>query len=306
VLYAPVAQRAADVVAGGRRFESASITGTVPAMDRIRDLAMVRGRFIIEADELGAAQIAILGADVAEALFPAADPLGRHVRLAGRGFTVVGLQARQGTAGGVSLDRSVWIPLTAYERIFDAEGGVQVFARGIRPVTYGEAEDLARVTMRARRNLAPGEPDNFDMLSPTAARNFVARISESIGAAAIPISVMALLAAIVVVTNTVLVSVTQRTREIGIRRAVGGRRRAVVLEVLAESALIAFTGGVAGLLAAAVALQIGGHVIDVPLELRLQTVAWSLAAAAGSGLFAGWYPARRAASIDVIAALRYE
>jgi len=102
VLYAPMAQRSRDVVAGGRRFENASITGTVPAMDQVRDLAIARGRFLIETDDLSAAQVAIIGADVADALFPAVDPLGQRMRIAGRGFTVVGLQTRQGTAGRCS------------------------------------------------------------------------------------------------------------------------------------------------------------------------------------------------------------
>src|SRR5690606_22445582 len=112
------------------------------------------------------------------------------------------------------------------------------------------AEDRARASLRARRNQGPGEPDGFDILTPDAARGFVANLSRRIGVAAGPISLMALLAAIVVVTNTVLVSVTQRTREIGVRRALGATQSAILREVLAEAALTALVGGVVGLVVA--------------------------------------------------------
>ena len=306
VLYAPLAQRSADIVAGGRRYENAAVNGTVAALERLRDLSVARGRFLLPSDEIRAAQVAVLGADVAEALFPGMDPLGRVVRIGGRGFTVVGLQARQGTAGGVSLDRYAWVPVTTFERVFGAAAGLQIFARGGETTAYVEAEDRARVTLRARRNLRPGEADNFDLLSPQAARSFVARLSESISAAAVPISIMALLAAIVVVTNTMLVSVAQRTHEIGVRRAIGGSRRDVMIEVLAEATVIAAAGGLAGTALAAAALGLASRAAGIPLPLDATTAAASIGAAGVAGLVAGWYPARRAASINVIAALRHE
>ena len=194
--------------------------------------------------------------DIVDALFPGVDPLGRIVRVGGRGFEVVGTQERQGTSGGVSLDRYVWIPLQAFERVFGAPDSLQVFARDPTPERTSAAEDRVRVTMRARRQLAPGKADSFDILTPEAARGFVQGISERISAAAAPISIMALLAAIVVVTNTTLVSVTQRTREIGVRRALGATRRDITLEVLAESSLIALCGGAVGLAAAKVLLSL--------------------------------------------------
>lgn len=160
--------------------------------------------------------------------------------------------------------------------------------------------------MRARRQLLPGSEDNFDILTPEAARSFVLQISERIGAAAAPISLAALLAAIVVVTNTSLVSVTQRTREIGIRRAVGASRSRIVAEVIAESTLLALLGGSAGVLVAWGVLALGERVLEFELPLEAATAAWSLAAATASGLAAGFYPARRAARIQVIRALHVE
>jgi putative ABC transport system permease protein len=170
----------------------------------------------------------------------------------------------------------------------------------------GEAEDHARVSMRAVRSLRPSVDDTFDILAPEAARGFVANLSSRIGAAAAPISLMALLAAIVVVTNTVLVSVTQRTREIGVRRAVGARRDQIVREILAESVLLAVAGGVAGIAAAVTLMAAVTTVLPIPLVATPRTLAVALIAAAGSGVAAGWYPALRATRLDVITALRSE
>lgn len=304
VLFAPVVQLRGDVVAGSRKLEGAGINGTSPELFLIRELGIDAGRFFGEAESRNGSQVAVIGAEVAELLFPGVDPIDRFVRVGGRGFRVVGVQSRQGTGGGVSLDRYVWIPLKAYERTFGAPASLQIFARATDSVRTRQAEDRTRMAMRSRRRLLPGRPDTFDLLSPEAARGFVMELSERVGAAVGPISLMALLAAVVVVTNTSLVSVTQRTREIGIRRAVGATRSRVVAEVLAESTLISLAGGGAGILAAEAILSVLAAVLELPVSLRQATVAGTLAAAGISGLAAGFYPARRASRIEVVNALR--
>ena len=160
--------------------------------------------------------------------------------------------------------------------------------------------------MRARRHLAPGAADTFDIITPSAARSFVSAITERIGAAGPPISLMALIAAIVVVANTTLVSVTQRTREIGIRRAVGAARANVLVETLAESTVIALIGSAIGLLVAAGLLAAAERAAGVDLVLAWPTMIGSVIAAGLAGLVAGWYPARRAAALDIVDALRQE
>jgi putative ABC transport system permease protein len=306
VLFAPSAQRSGDATAAGRRIENAAITGTAAALADIRDLGLARGRFLSREDEARAAAVAVVGADVADALFPGLDPLGRPLRVGGRRFEVVGVQSRLGTAAGASQDRYVWIPLPAYERTFGVPDTLQVFARARDAGLTTAAEDRTRTTMRARRRLLPGVADTFDILSPTAARGFVANLTERVSAAAAPLSAMALLAAIVVVTNTTLVSVAQRTREIGVRRALGATRRQIEREVLLESALVAVVGGAAGLLAVLAAVSAVQAGAGVPLAVTPATVLWSFGAAALAGVVAGLYPARRASRIDVIAAVRAE
>ncbi|MGE5244211.1 MAG: ABC transporter permease [Betaproteobacteria bacterium] len=306
VAYAATVQRPADVVAGGRRFDNATINGTQAALFDIRDVGLSVGRPFTRAEELGGAQVIVVGRGVVDALFPAGEPLGATVRIGNRGFRIVGIQAAQGTSGGASLDRYLWMPLVAYERTFGAAPTLQVFAKALGSTRTSVAEDRARASMRARRHLAPGAADTFDLITPEASRSFVAAITERLGAAGPPIALMALLAAIVVVTNTTLVSVTQRTREIGIRRALGAARVSILVETLAESSLIALAGGAAGVLAAATVLAGAARAIDVPLALDWPTTLGSLAAAGLAGVAAGWYPARRAAGLDIITALRNE
>ena len=304
VAYAPHAQARADVVSGGRKLEAVSVTGTTSTLADLRDLSIAEGRFLRPDEDLSGAQVAVIGADVVDALFPHGSPVGQSIRVAGRRFEVIGVQERVGSSGAGSLDKNVWMPLLAHERAFGAPRSLQIFAKAEEGYTPQAGEDHARTSLRARRALGPGVPDNFDVLTPDAARSFVATLSARIGAAAGPISLMALLAAIVVVTNTVLVSVTQRTREIGVRRALGAARTQIMREVLAESALMSIAGGAAGTMAAMGLVSVLARILGVPLTVSPATVAWSVAASAASGLAAGWYPARRATRIDVIAAIR--
>lgn len=306
VIYAPSAQTRADVTHAGLRFESAAVNGTSSELEAIRDVGIGRGRFFTATESLRSAQVAVIGADIAATLFPAVDPLGQRIRLGGRGFDVIGVLARQGSGGGTPIDRYVWIPYGTFARTFGPPRSLQVFAAAPPGGVPEIATDRGRTTMRARRQLAPGEEDNFAIISPDAARGFVNRITERIGAAGPPISGMAILAAIVVVTNTILVSVAQRTREIGIRRAVGASRADIVAEVLAESIVISLLGGVLGLVGASGLLQVLGAVLGMDLAVQISGAVGAFLAALIAGLAAGWLPARRAARIEVTGALHQE
>lgn len=306
VLYAPTAQTRGQVTGGALSVDDALITGAPATIASIRQIDLERGRFFTEREDQSGAPVAVVGADIAATLLASANPGPQSIRLAGRRFTVIGVQSKVGSTGAGSVDKYVWIPLRAYERAFGAPRSYQVFARGDGGHSAIAAEDRARSTLRARRRLLPNETDNFDVLTPDAARSFVASLSQRIGAAAGPISLMALMAAIVVVTNTILVSVTQRTREIGVRRALGAARSRIVKEVIAESLLMAIAGGAAGAAVAWAAMTLVKGATGFPVSVAPATLAWAMSAAALSGLAAAWYPARRATRIDVIMAIRAE
>ena len=306
ILYASTVQRVGDVTAGSNKYENAAISGTTSTLADLRDIGIGRGRFLQRDDELRGAQVAVIGADVADALFPSRDALGASIRIAGRRFDIIGVQLRLGASGGTTLDKFVWIPITTFERLFGAAPTLNIFAKARDVSQTQAAEDTARTALRARRQLQPGVADNFDVLTPESARDFVFNLSQRIGVAAGPISFMALLAAIVVVTNTTLVSVTQKTREIGVRRALGARRWQIMGEVLAESMLVAVVGGAVGTGLTAAAIGILARSLSLDVVVHASTLGWAILASAASGMLAGYYPARRATRIDVIAALRAE
>ena len=304
VAYAPSAQKIVDVISVEGKLESTPITGTTVAILKIQEMALAQGRFFQEAESLRAEAVAVIGDEVARACFPSGRAVGAALRIGGRSFRVIGVQEAMGQLGGQSQDRYVWIPLAAFERVFGPAASLQVFAKAQGIGGPERAEDRARAGLRASRRLYPAQEDTFDVTTPDAARSFVATLSRSLGAAALPISLMSLLAAFVVVTNTTLVSVAQRTREIGIRRAVGARKANIGAEVLAESLIVSLLGAIAGLATVSAFTLIAAAALKMPLALAPLTLVRSLLLAVLMGLLSGALPALRAAKADVLTSLR--
>lgn len=304
VIYAPFAQRIIDITSIEGKLESVPIIGTTEAITRIQEMALAQGRFFSEDESVRGESVAVIGDEVYRACFPSGRALGASVRIAGRAFRVIGVQEALGELGGQSQDRSVWIPLGAFERALGPAPSLQLFAKSKEEGETVHAEDRARATLRARRNLYPGQEDNFDVVAPAAARSFVATLSGSLSSASLPIALASLLAAFVVITNTTLVSVAQRTQEIGIRRALGARRLNIGAEVLAESLILSVIGALFGLAFVSLLAAIASAILDLPLSLAPATLVRSLLMASMAGLLSGALPALRAARADVLTSLR--
>lgn len=305
-LAAPVLEEIADVKAGNRRFQAASVCGSTAAIQAIREIQLSSGRFFTETENRRSARVAVIGRDVADEISPFTDPVGKRVRIGGQSFQVIGVQEKQGSSFGASLDRRVYMPLLAFEKIWGSRRSVTVFLQPRDPQLLEETQDRARVALRSLRGLKPQLEDNFDLLIPEAGRSFLIRVVGIIGVAIVPISSVALIVAGIVVMNMMLVSVTERTRETGIRKSLGARNRDIFAEILFESTILTVLGGAAGIFisyAGAIALS---RAFGAPVGISPAYVLMALAITTAIGIGAGFFPAYMASRMNPVEALRYE
>jgi len=302
----PTAQSVSDVKAGNRTFLAAFVVGAGAELEAIRDIALASGRFFSNEENRRSQGVAIIGQDVADELFPALDPLGKEMRIEGRPFRVIGVQEKQGSSFGASLDRYVWIPLLAYEKIWGSRRSLTIFAQPREAQDFTETMDEARMELRALRRLRPTVADNFDILLPEAGRSFLFQLTGMIAAAIVPISSVALVVAGIVVMNMMLVSVTERTKEIGIRKSLGARNRDIRTQILLESTLLTLLGGTAGLAISFLATFGLSGILDTQVGIPLLYAAMSMGVSTAIGIGAGLYPAYTATRVPPVEALRAE
>jgi putative ABC transport system permease protein len=302
----PTLSTVADVKAGNRTFLAGMITGSSAALEDVRDIRISEGRFFTEEEARRGRGVVVLGQDIVNELFPGVDPLDREVRILGRPFTVIGIQETLGSSFGSSQDRYVWMPLVSYERIWGSRNSVTVFAQPRPGVDYSEAQEQARFMLRMLRALRPGQGDNFDVLVPESGRSFLGQLTAMISIAIVPISSVALFVAGIVVMNMMLVSVTERTREIGVRKSLGARRRDILGQILLESTLLAVAGGGLGLLSAVLGSAGLSRAFGTPVGVPGVYAALAVGLSAGVGLAAGVYPAYLASRLQPVEALRSE
>ena len=284
-----------------------SIRGYTPSMVRITDFDLASGRFITESDMNSVAQVAIIGTDVQDNLLPGGDPLGKEIRIDGSLYTIVGIGKAQGKTMGQSQDNYVIIPLTTYLRQYGSHQsiGISAKAHGIGE-SLDRAVDQTRVIMRARRHDRPGQPDSFSEETNASLMGLWSGLSGTFFVAMIGIASISLVIGGVVIMNMQLVSVTERTREIGVRKALGARRSDVLRQFLIESSTIALVGGVVGVILGISFAKLVTGLIGMPSSIEFWSVMAGLLLATSVGIFFGVYPARRAAMLEPIAALRFE
>jgi len=244
---------------------------------------------------------------VRDALFPGQDPLGQSFRLRGRRFLVVGLLQQRGSfLGLLSLDNRIVIPLTTFHDLFGARRGLDIHVQAVSPELVSQAQDEVRFLLRGRRGLQPGEPDDFELFTNDTLTDTFQSLSQVVTVATFGVCVLSLLVGGIGILNIMLVSVTERTREIGIRRALGARRRRILAQFATEAVLLAFWGGVLGVLAGWGLASLARWTMGLLVQIPAWAVVLSLVMSTGVGLVFGIGPAVRAARLDPVEAMRAE
>lgn len=290
----------------GREFLDSSIQGYTEAMPAILGNELDAGRFITAYDVEHARNVCVIGSDLVDTLFPYVDPIGKSIMINDRPFEVIGIGVKQGTVLGNSRDNWAMIPLTVHQKIWGSRRGIQISAKALDEKHLAAAQDEARITLRARHHLAFNTKDDFAIGTNENFLQLWANISRAFFAVTIGIASISLIVGGIVVMNIMLVSVTERTREIGIRKATGARRHDIMVQFLVESATLSLVGGIIGvLLGSSIALGVS-WLTPLPASIKWWAVALGLVVSTAVGLFFGIYPATKAASLNPITALRYE
>jgi putative ABC transport system permease protein len=307
--YSSFRQRTALVTNDAAEVEDVQIIGVGSALADIRDLSLQDGRFFTEPEERSKAYVAVIGDEVRAGLFPeGVSGVGRTVKLEGIDFTVVGVQEKLGSAFGRGQDNCLFIPSTVFSRLYGTRQPLGVYGRP-KPesgLTFEQSLDRTRVALRTRFKLRPGEEDRFDILTPDAIRGFIDQILSMVSAVVIPVTSISLVVGGIVIMNIMLVSVTERTREIGIRKSLGARRSDILMQVLIEAVIMAGAGGAIGVLTGALATEVMARIFEIELAITPLYIGLALVVSSVVGIASGWYPASRAARLDPVAALRAE
>jgi putative ABC transport system permease protein len=295
------------VVHNGHSTTDTELRGYTSSMFSLNNLNIALGRALTEGDVEHAAHTVVVGYDVVDDVMGDGDPLGQEVRVDGVPYTVVGVGERQGKTFGQSQDNWVVVPVTTYQHTYGTNDSLTIYARANGDArVMEEAEDQVRVLMRARRHDAPGVDDSFELTTNDTFLEIWKQISQLFIFIVFALASISLVVGGIVIMNIMLVSVTERTREIGVRKALGARQKDVLMQFLIESALMATLGGVIGILLGIGVAEMITLLFDISVNVSVGSVLLGLFMAAGTGIFFGVYPASKAAKLDPIVALRAE
>jgi putative ABC transport system permease protein len=286
--------------------DNTQIQGVTSSYSDFSTFSVETGRMMSQIEVDRGQQVAMLGWGLADRLFGEINPLDKTIKIAGINFRVVGVSEQKGSFFGNSQDNYVVIPLGAYQRLFGARQSLQLMVKPTSTDLMPAAMDDATVALRVSRRLKPREPDNFGILTSETILNLYRQVTSGIFAVLVGIVALSLVVGGIVIMNIMLMVVSERTREIGLRKALGAKRKDIMTQVLTESITLSTFGGLIGIGLGSLAATAIAAFTPLPARLEMWSVVLGIGITAAVGLFFGAYPASRAASLDPIEALRRE
>jgi putative ABC transport system permease protein len=303
---AEVEGRLANTKYQGESLEDVSLHGVTANMAEIDTKEPETGRYIVDADNSHRSNVVMLGADVVKRLFKRGDPIGKSIYIDGESFEVVGVAKELGTVFGQSQDNFIVMPIEAYQKIYGSQDSIDINVQALGPSVMDLAKDEARMLMRARHHLRPNEEDNFGIIEASSVMDLWKQLTGTLATSSIGIVSVFMVIGGIVIMNIMLASVTERTREIGVRKSVGATRRDILMQFVIESSVMSAIGGLLGVLLAGGVAILVRSVTPVPTSVPTVWVIIALGIATIVGLFFGAYPAYKASKLDPIEALRFE
>lgn len=287
------------------------LAGVLPEYEVVNNNFVAEGRFFTDSDVNYRAEVVVLGPDVKKKLFPFADAIGKEILMGGatfspKKFTVIGVMEERPNLLGESMNNFILLPYWTFMKLYPQEKGLLLIARPKSPELISKAIDEITELMRRRRAIPPDKPNDFAVSTQDDLMNVYHQITTGVYLAMVVISSIGLLVGGVGVMNIMLVSVTERTREIGVRKAIGAKKRDIVWQFLIEAMTLSGTGGVLGIIVGLLLSQLIALTTPLPASISLPWVIIGFSVAVSVGLIFGIYPAYRAAKVDPIVSLRYE
>jgi putative ABC transport system permease protein len=291
---------------GNVSLESVGVQGVTANTILLSSVEVVQGRYLSDYDDENHRNVAFLGSEVADGLFPETDPLGKEVKIGKENFVVIGVAKKLGSVLGQSQDNFVQVPLNTFIKTFGKRSSntFRIIIRARKDVAVEKVQDQVRVVMRTRHKLDYKQPDDFSIATDEVTEQLFGTITGTVAAVAFPVVGISLVIGGIVIMNIMLATVTERTREIGIRKSLGATRRDILVQFLIESAMLSGFGGLIGLLFAVTLMTLVGRVAPVPVAIPLWAPIIAIGVSTLVGIFFGLYPANRAARLDPIVALR--